>query len=184
MGWWRGRTSAACARTPPGRAARGHRPGRPDHEGQRSPVPCEHHVHDRLPRLALVHRVHRQVHREGLPRLPRPARPPDRTKLHVIADRPPVHRSKTVCTWLEANAERIELHLMPGCSPELDRGELLDADIKHHVHAARATPPATSPTRPGASFTDAGANPAASRALSYPARPLHRRIGNQTVSVQ
>ncbi|MFI1184543.1 IS630 family transposase [Streptomyces sp. NPDC020799] len=59
-------------------------------------------------------------------------------KVHVIADRHPVHRSKTVRAWLEANSERIELHLMPGCSPGLNPGELLNADIKRHVHAARA----------------------------------------------
>ncbi|MEU2874446.1 IS630 family transposase [Streptomyces olivoreticuli] len=59
-------------------------------------------------------------------------------KVHVIADRHPVHRSKAVRTWLEANAERIELHLMPGYSPELNPDELLNADLKHHVHASRA----------------------------------------------
>ncbi|MGW7674125.1 IS630 family transposase [Streptomyces sp. NPDC054775] len=59
-------------------------------------------------------------------------------KVHVIADRHPVHRSKTVRTWLDANAERIELHLMPGYSPELNPDEILNADIKRNVHAARA----------------------------------------------
>jgi transposase len=62
-----------------------------------------------------------------------------RRKVHVIVDRHPVHRSKAVRTWLEENAERIELHLMPGYSPELNPDELLNADLKHHVHAARAT---------------------------------------------
>ncbi|MBQ0829851.1 hypothetical protein [Streptomyces tagetis] len=28
---------------------------------------------------------------------------------------------------------------MPGYSPELNPDELLNADLKHHVHAARAT---------------------------------------------
>ncbi|WP_329461015.1 IS630 family transposase [Streptomyces sp. NBC_01431] len=59
-------------------------------------------------------------------------------KVHVIADRHPVHRSKAVRTWLDANAERIELHLMPGYSPELNPDEILNADIKRNVHAARA----------------------------------------------
>jgi hypothetical protein len=40
-------------------------------------------------------------------------------KIHVIADRHPVHRSKAVKQWLADNADRIELHLMPGYSPEL-----------------------------------------------------------------
>ncbi|WP_313896387.1 IS630 family transposase [Streptomyces sp. YIM 98790] len=59
-------------------------------------------------------------------------------KVHVIADRHPVHRSKAVRTWLEENADRVELHLMPGYSPELNPDELLNADIKRHVHASRA----------------------------------------------
>ncbi|MCC2280838.1 transposase [Streptomyces sp. ET3-23] len=58
-------------------------------------------------------------------------------KVHVIADRHPVHRSKAVRAWLEENTERIELHLLPGYSPELNPDELLNADIKRHVHAAR-----------------------------------------------
>jgi transposase len=62
-----------------------------------------------------------------------------RRKVHVIVDRHPVHRSKAVKEWLAENAERIELHLMPGYSPELNPDELLNADLKHHVHAARAT---------------------------------------------
>ena len=59
-------------------------------------------------------------------------------KVHVIADRHPVHRSKAVTAWLDANADRVELHLMPGYSPELNPDELLNADIKRNVHAARA----------------------------------------------
>ncbi|GGZ92369.1 hypothetical protein GCM10010389_33770 [Streptomyces echinoruber] len=59
-------------------------------------------------------------------------------KVHVIADRHPVHRGKSVTTWLAANRERVELHLMPGYSPELNPDELLNADVKRHVHAARA----------------------------------------------
>lgn len=59
-------------------------------------------------------------------------------KVHVIADRHPVHRSKAVTAWLETNRDRVELHLMPGYSPELNPDELLNADIKRHVHAARA----------------------------------------------
>ncbi len=53
-------------------------------------------------------------------------------KVHVIADRYPVHCSKKVAAWLAGNNNCVELHLMPGYGPELN------ADIKHHVHAARA----------------------------------------------
>ncbi|MER5215327.1 transposase [Streptomyces sp. NPDC002838] len=59
-------------------------------------------------------------------------------KVHVIADRHPVHRGKAVRTWLDEHADRVELHLMPGYSPELNPNELLTADIKRHVHASRA----------------------------------------------
>ncbi|MFD4686839.1 IS630 family transposase [Streptomyces sp. NPDC058219] len=60
-------------------------------------------------------------------------------KVHVIADRHhPVHRSKAVTAWLETNSDRVELHLMPGYSPEPNPDELFNADIKRHVHAARA----------------------------------------------
>ena len=59
-------------------------------------------------------------------------------KVHVIADRHPVHRSKAVRAWCEANADRVELHLMPGYSPELNPDELLNADLKRNVNASRA----------------------------------------------
>jgi hypothetical protein len=60
-------------------------------------------------------------------------------KVHVIPDRHPVHRSKTVRGRLADNTDRIELHLMPGCSPELNPDEIPSADLKHQVHAERAT---------------------------------------------
>ena len=59
-------------------------------------------------------------------------------KVHVVADRHPVHRSKAVRAWLEANADRVELHLMPGHSPELNPDELPGADLKRNVNASRA----------------------------------------------
>jgi transposase len=59
-------------------------------------------------------------------------------KVHVIADRHPVHRSRAVRAWLEANADRVELHLMPGYSPELNPDELFNADLKRNVNASRA----------------------------------------------
>ncbi|MFJ4866597.1 transposase [Streptomyces sp. NPDC088748] len=63
-----------------------------------------------------------------------------RRTVRVIVDRHPVHRSKAAERWLAEHTERIELHLMPGHSPELNPDELLNADLKHHVHAARVTP--------------------------------------------
>jgi hypothetical protein len=69
--------------------------------------------------------------------LDRVARQADR-KVHVIVDRHPVHRAKAVRTWLQANADRVELHLMPGYSPELNPDELRNADLKRNVNASRA----------------------------------------------
>lgn len=57
----------------------------------------------------------------------------------MIADRHPVHRSRSVSARPAENAEHVALHLMPGYSPEMNPDELLNADLKHHVHAARAT---------------------------------------------
>jgi transposase len=59
-------------------------------------------------------------------------------KVHVIVDRHPVHRSKAVRQWLDANADRVELHFLPSYSPELNPDELLNADLKRNVHASRA----------------------------------------------
>ncbi|GAB2969067.1 hypothetical protein GCM10027184_17640 [Saccharothrix stipae] len=59
-------------------------------------------------------------------------------KVHVVADRHPVHWSKAVHAWLVDNADRVELHLMPGYSPELNPDELLDAELKRNVNASRA----------------------------------------------
>ncbi|WP_461119629.1 hypothetical protein [Saccharothrix stipae] len=39
---------------------------------------------------------------------------------------------------LQDNADRIELHLMPGYSPEPDPDGLLNADLKRNVNASRA----------------------------------------------
>ncbi|WP_230565164.1 IS630 family transposase [Saccharothrix luteola] len=58
-------------------------------------------------------------------------------KVHVIADRHPVHRSKAARTWLEANVNPVELHLMPAYSPEPNPDELLNT-----ASNATSTPPA------------------------------------------
>ncbi len=57
-------------------------------------------------------------------------------KVHVIADRHPVHRSTAVRAWLDNHADRVELHLLPDDSPERNPDELLNADITRHVHAS------------------------------------------------
>ncbi|MFD1832111.1 transposase [Streptomyces desertarenae] len=90
-------------------------------------------------------------------------------RIRPVGVRHPVHRSKAVRAWLEANADRIELHLMPGYSPELNPDEPLNADLKRHTSTPRV--PAqwtTSPTRPDDSSTAASANPTSSAATSTP----------------
>jgi transposase len=40
-------------------------------------------------------------------------------KVHLIVDGHPVHHAKLVSAWVGRHAERIELHFLPGYSPEL-----------------------------------------------------------------
>ena len=54
-------------------------------------------------------------------------------KIFVITDRHPVHKSRAVADWLEANKKRIEMFLMPGFSPELNPDELLNQDVKSNA---------------------------------------------------
>ncbi|WP_420874276.1 transposase [Nocardia gipuzkoensis] len=51
--------------------------------------------------------------------------------------------------WLAENAHRIELHLMPGYSPELNPDEILNADIK--TTRPRRSGPLHRRPRPGSS---------------------------------
>lgn len=57
-------------------------------------------------------------------------------KAHIVTDRHPVHRSEAVRAWLEADTDRVELHLVPDCSPESKPDELLNADLERN-----STPP-------------------------------------------
>lgn len=56
-------------------------------------------------------------------------------KIHLIVDGHPSHRAKLLTTWLAGRADRIEMHFLPGYSPELNPVELLNGDLKHHVTA-------------------------------------------------
>ncbi|WP_280256593.1 transposase [Nocardia abscessus] len=86
----------------------------------------------------VVFAVHRPVHRKGVHHVPGSAGPSSRTQGPCDPDRHPVHRSKAVTAWLAENAHRVELHRMPGYSPQLNPDEILNADVKRHVHAASA----------------------------------------------
>lgn len=54
-------------------------------------------------------------------------------KVYVIADGHPVHKSRAVQRWLEANAGRIGQFLLPAYSPELNPDEYLNHDVKSNA---------------------------------------------------
>jgi transposase len=53
-------------------------------------------------------------------------------RIHLIVDGHPVHRSKAVRTFVEAQAEHIELHFLPSYSPELNPVEQVWNHAKNH----------------------------------------------------
>ncbi|WP_407924345.1 transposase [Actinokineospora pegani] len=116
--------------------------------------------------------------------LDRMARQADR-KVHVVADRHPVHRSKAVRAWLQDNAERVELHLMPGYSPELNPDELLGRrpqTRRQRLTRPQPRPPRPpDPTLPAPPPTPAAHHP---RLLRCPTRPLRHHLGNSILSAQ
>jgi transposase len=63
-------------------------------------------------------------------------------KIHLIVDGHPVHRQVMVRDWLGERVDRIEMHFLPGYSPELNPVELLNGDIKRHVAQANPANPA------------------------------------------
>jgi transposase len=58
-------------------------------------------------------------------------------KVHLIVDGHPVHRAKLVSGWVGRHAERIELHFLPGDSPELNPVALLNHDVKANAAGRR-----------------------------------------------
>jgi transposase len=58
-------------------------------------------------------------------------------KVHLIVDGHPVHRARLVSAWVGRHAERIELHFLPGDSPELNPVELLNHDVKANAAGRR-----------------------------------------------
>jgi transposase len=63
-------------------------------------------------------------------------------KIHLIVDGHPVHRRVMVREWLADHVDRIEMHFLPGYSPELNPVELLNGDLKRHVAQANPANPA------------------------------------------
>jgi transposase len=58
-------------------------------------------------------------------------------KVHLIMDGHPVHRAKTVSAWVERHGDQVELHFLPGYSPELNPVELLNHDVKANAAGRR-----------------------------------------------
>ena len=54
-------------------------------------------------------------------------------KVYLIVDRHSVHKSKMVTAWLEQNADKVALFLLPPYSPELNPDELLNQDLKNNA---------------------------------------------------
>jgi transposase len=67
-------------------------------------------------------------------------------KVHLIVDGHPVHRAKAVSAWVGRHGGRIELHVLPGYSPELNPVELLNHDVKANA-AGRRRPRSASELR-------------------------------------
>jgi transposase len=61
----------------------------------------------------------------------------DGRRVHLIVDGHPVHRAKLVSAWVGRHADRIELHFLPGYSPELNPVELLNHDVKANAAGRR-----------------------------------------------
>jgi transposase len=58
-------------------------------------------------------------------------------KVHLIVDGHPVHRAKAVSAWVGRHADQVELHFLPGYSPELNPVELLNHDVKANAAGRR-----------------------------------------------
>ena len=59
------------------------------------------------------------------------------SKIFLIADGHPVHRSRAVNQWLEKQRHRIQLFFLPPYSPELNPDELLNNDVKTNAVGRR-----------------------------------------------
>jgi transposase len=58
-------------------------------------------------------------------------------KIRLILDGHPAHRARIVRDWATANPELIELHFLPGYSPELNPAECLNQDVKTNALGKR-----------------------------------------------
>ena len=59
------------------------------------------------------------------------------TKVFLILDGHPVHKAAAVRRWVEVNADKIELFLLPSYSPDLNPDEFLNNDVKANALGRR-----------------------------------------------
>lgn len=60
-----------------------------------------------------------------------------RKPVFVIVDGHPTHKAKVVTEFVKANAARLELHFLPGYSPQLNPDEQVWLHLKHHTVGKR-----------------------------------------------
>jgi transposase len=58
-------------------------------------------------------------------------------KVVLIVDGHPAHRARVVRDWVAAHPNQIELHFLPGYSPELNPAEMLNQDVKTNALGRR-----------------------------------------------
>lgn len=58
-------------------------------------------------------------------------------KVFLIMDGHPVHKARRVAAWLAAHRDKIEQHLLPAYSPELNPDEYLNNDVKANAVGRR-----------------------------------------------
>ncbi len=55
------------------------------------------------------------------------------SKVFLVVDGHPVHRCARVKRWLAEHASEIRVFFLPGCSPEPNRDELLNQDVRSNA---------------------------------------------------
>src|SRR4051794_4235074 len=108
-------------------------------------------------------------------------------KVVIILDGHPAHRARVVRDWVAANSALIELHFLPGYSPELNPAECLNQDVKTNAlgkrrptnnHRAQGRRPRLSALRPAPPGQGRPLLPRAPRHLRRSTNYLTLRSGN------
>jgi hypothetical protein len=101
-------------------------------------------------------------------------------KVHLIVDGHPVHRAKLVSAWVARQAERIELHVLPGYSPELQPGGAAQPGCEGERGGAAACPLGRGAGQGASVISASPAAPArgSGPVLSAPAHVLRRPMNH------